>query len=62
MNVALKVFVDTVDTIRTRSLLEFAHMARKHTLIVGDTGIGKTALINDFLDTQGKLCVLYLCI
>ncbi|CAK8694917.1 unnamed protein product [Clavelina lepadiformis] len=49
-----EVFVDTVDTVRVRSLLEFAHMARKHTLIIGDRGIGKTALINDFLDMQDK--------
>nr|CAB3238692.1 dynein heavy chain 8, axonemal-like [Phallusia mammillata] len=49
-----EVFVDTVDTIRVRSLLEFTHTARKHTLIIGESGIGKTALINDFLDTQDK--------
>ncbi|XP_077973667.1 uncharacterized protein LOC120348568 isoform X2 [Styela clava] len=49
-----EVFVDTVDTIRTRCLLDFAHMARKHTLVVGESGIGKTALVNDFLDTQDK--------
>lgn len=48
-----EVFVDTVETIRTRSLLDFTHMARKHTLIIGEQGVGKTALINDFLDTQG---------
>ena len=46
-------FVDTVDTIRVRSLLEFTHMAHKHTLLIGESGIGKTALINDFIDTQG---------
>ena len=58
--------MDTVDTIRVRSLLEFTHTARKHTLIVGESGIGKTALINDFIDTQGCHVTLetkyfYLC-
>ena len=46
--------MDTVDTIRVRSLLECTHTAHKHTLIVGESGIGKTALINDFIDTQGE--------
>ena len=33
-------------------------MARKHTLVIGERGVGKTTLINDFLDTQGKIKII----
>ncbi|XP_077977225.1 dynein axonemal heavy chain 8-like isoform X3 [Glandiceps talaboti] len=47
-----EVFVDTIDTIRTRMLMEFASISAMNVLLIGPPGSGKTALINEFLDTQ----------
>lgn len=33
--------------------MEFAHASGLNVLLVGPPGSGKTALINDFLDTHG---------
>ncbi|XP_041462850.1 dynein heavy chain 8, axonemal-like [Lytechinus variegatus] len=45
------VLVDTVDTIRTRVLLEFANLTNMHVMLLGPPGCGKTAMINDFINT-----------
>ncbi|XP_070568705.1 dynein axonemal heavy chain 5-like isoform X4 [Ptychodera flava] len=47
-----EVFVDTIDTIRTRMLMEFASISAMNVLLIGPPGCGKTSLINDFLDQQ----------
>ncbi|XP_041355189.1 dynein gamma chain, flagellar outer arm-like isoform X3 [Gigantopelta aegis] len=47
-----EVFVDTMDTIRTRILIEFAAASGQNVLLVGPHGSGKTSLINDFIDAQ----------
>ncbi|XP_059166583.1 dynein axonemal heavy chain 8-like [Physella acuta] len=47
-----EVFVDTVDTIRTRILMEFSAASGMNVLLVGPHGSGKTALINDFINSQ----------
>ncbi|XP_035829673.1 dynein heavy chain 5, axonemal isoform X2 [Aplysia californica] len=47
-----EVFVDTVDTIRTRILMEFSAASGRNVLLVGPHGSGKTAIINDFIDSQ----------
>ncbi|XP_071818739.1 dynein axonemal heavy chain 5-like isoform X4 [Apostichopus japonicus] len=46
-----EIFVDTVDTIRTRVILEFANLSNMHVLLVGPPGCGKTVMINDFINT-----------
>ncbi|XP_030850579.1 dynein heavy chain 8, axonemal isoform X3 [Strongylocentrotus purpuratus] len=45
------VLVDTVDTIRTRVLMEFANLTNMHVMLLGPPGCGKTAMINDFINT-----------
>ncbi|CAH1799095.1 unnamed protein product [Owenia fusiformis] len=52
------VFVDTIDTIRTRILMEFACASKQHILLVGPPGAGKTVMINDFLDSQDSQSVV----
>ncbi|XP_070190368.1 uncharacterized protein [Littorina saxatilis] len=47
-----EVFIDTVDTIRSRILMEFAAASGQNVLLVGPHGSGKTALINTFIDVQ----------
>ncbi|XP_064629693.1 uncharacterized protein LOC135488785 isoform X2 [Lineus longissimus] len=47
-----EVFVDTVDTIRTRILMEFAVASQQNVMLVGPPGSGKTLMINDFVDSQ----------
>ncbi|XP_071801693.1 uncharacterized protein [Asterias amurensis] len=46
-----EIFVDTVDTIRCRVILEFANLSNMHVLLVGPPGSGKTAIMNDFINT-----------
>ncbi|XP_022081686.1 dynein gamma chain, flagellar outer arm-like [Acanthaster planci] len=46
-----EIFVETVDTIRCRVILEFANLSNMHVLLVGPPGSGKTAMINDFINT-----------
>ncbi|XP_023932047.1 dynein heavy chain 5, axonemal-like isoform X1 [Lingula anatina] len=47
-----QVFVDTVDTIRTRVFLEFACASGQNVLLVGPPGSGKTTMVNEFIDAQ----------
>ncbi|XP_067674368.1 uncharacterized protein [Haliotis asinina] len=47
-----EMFVDTVDTMRTRILMEFAAASGQNVLLVGPHGSGKTTLINSFIDVQ----------
>ncbi|XP_076466964.1 uncharacterized protein LOC143298129 [Babylonia areolata] len=47
-----EVFIDTIDTIRSRILMEFAAASGQNVLLVGPHGSGKTALINTFIDVQ----------
>ncbi|GFN75495.1 dynein beta chain, ciliary [Plakobranchus ocellatus] len=54
-----EVFVDTVDTIRIRILMEFSAASGRNVLLVGPHGSGKTAIINDFIsgqDPQVSVC------
>ncbi|XP_071504103.1 dynein axonemal heavy chain 5-like [Diadema antillarum] len=46
-----EILVDTVDTIRTRVILEFANLTNMHVMLLGPPGCGKTAMINDFINT-----------
>ncbi len=48
------VFVDTIDTIRSRVFLDFGHLARKNVLIFGPRGGGKSKLLNEFVQEFGK--------
>jgi MoxR-like ATPase len=40
--------------IRTRILMEFAVASGPNVMLVGPPGAGKTLMINDFIDCQGK--------
>ncbi|XP_053397319.1 dynein axonemal heavy chain 5-like isoform X6 [Mercenaria mercenaria] len=51
-NMLGEVFVDTVDTIRTRILMDFASASGQNVLLVGPPGSGKTTLIDEFMDFQ----------
>ncbi|XP_052807484.1 dynein axonemal heavy chain 5-like isoform X7 [Mya arenaria] len=51
-NMLGEVFVDTVDTIRTRILMDFASASGQNVLLVGAPGSGKTTLIDEFMDFQ----------
>ncbi|KAM4694307.1 uncharacterized protein O3C94_004765 [Discoglossus pictus] len=48
-----EVFVETQDTMIVRTFLEYARMGSQHVLLIGPPGCGKTALMNDFISTQG---------
>ena len=39
--------------IRTRLLMDFAYASGQNVVLVGPPGCGKTAMVNDFIDTQG---------
>ncbi|XP_025098007.1 LOW QUALITY PROTEIN: dynein gamma chain, flagellar outer arm-like [Pomacea canaliculata] len=47
-----EVFIDTVDTIRTHILMEFAAASGQNVLLVGPRGAGKTALIDTIINAQ----------
>ncbi|KAL5009692.1 hypothetical protein ScPMuIL_011997 [Solemya velum] len=49
-----EIFVDTVDTIRTRILMDFAAASGLNVLLVGTPGCGKTTQIGDFMDAQDQ--------
>ncbi|XP_052089132.1 uncharacterized protein LOC127725852 isoform X10 [Mytilus californianus] len=49
-----EVFVDSINTIRTKILIDFASASGLNVLLVGPHGSGKTTLINDFMDLQEK--------
>ncbi|MBN3318102.1 DYH6 protein, partial [Atractosteus spatula] len=49
-----EVFVETIDTLAVRIFLEYADMASQNVLLVGSRGCGKSALLNDFINTQEK--------
>ncbi|XP_066569884.1 dynein axonemal heavy chain 8 [Amia ocellicauda] len=53
-----EVFVETIDTLAVRTLMDYADMASQNVLLVGSAGCGKTALVNDFFNTQDKPNVL----
>ncbi|XP_052708586.1 uncharacterized protein LOC128183562 isoform X10 [Crassostrea angulata] len=50
-----EVFVPSVDTIRTRNLMEFASFSGLNVLLVGANGSGKTKLIEEFIDYMERL-------
>ena len=43
--------------IRTRLLMDFACAGGQNVLLVGPHGSGKTTMVNDFLNAQGKFTV-----
>ncbi|CAL1527205.1 unnamed protein product [Lymnaea stagnalis] len=47
-----EVFIDTVDTIRTRLLVEFSAASGRNVLLVGPHGSGKTSILNDYMHSQ----------
>ncbi|OWF37572.1 Dynein heavy chain 5, axonemal [Mizuhopecten yessoensis] len=47
-----EVFMDSVDTFRTKILMEFASASGLNVLLVGANGSGKTSLIERFMDIQ----------
>ncbi|XP_041109797.1 dynein heavy chain 8, axonemal-like [Polyodon spathula] len=49
-----EVFVETIDTLAVRTFMEYAGMASQNVLLMGSSGSGKTALINDFIYAQNK--------
>ncbi|ESO89151.1 hypothetical protein LOTGIDRAFT_229063 [Lottia gigantea] len=49
-----EVFIDSVNSIRTRILMEFAAASGQNVLLVGPHGSGKTSLINEFIDLQDQ--------
>ncbi|BFZ10052.1 hypothetical protein BsWGS_13093 [Bradybaena similaris] len=56
-----ELFVDTVDTVRTRILMELSAASGRNVLLAGPRGAGKTALLNNFLsrqDPQLNVCKL----
>ena len=46
------VFVETVDTMRARFLMELVSSVDKNILLVGPRGCGKTCMINDFYSNK----------
>lgn len=53
MDLLGNVFVDTIDTIRCRVFLEFASLAQQNVIIMGNSGCGKTTLIQDYIQEYG---------
>ncbi|KAK6187606.1 hypothetical protein SNE40_005595 [Patella caerulea] len=54
-----EIFVDSVNTIRTRILMDFASASGQNVLLVGPHGSGKTSLVNEFIglqDQQTTIC------
>ncbi|XP_069461306.1 uncharacterized protein [Ambystoma mexicanum] len=49
-----EVFVTTIHTMIVRTFMEYASMGNQHVLLIGPPGSGKTAMINDFINTQDK--------
>ncbi|XP_064411344.1 dynein axonemal heavy chain 5-like [Latimeria chalumnae] len=47
-----EVFVETVDTMIVRMLMEYSSICSQNVLLIGPPGSGKTAMINDFISTQ----------
>ncbi|XP_074662754.1 uncharacterized protein LOC141915202 [Tubulanus polymorphus] len=47
-----EIVIDTVDTIRTRVLMDFAVASGQNVLLVGPPGSGKTVIVNDFINGQ----------
>lgn len=46
------VFIETVDTMRARFLMELVSSVDKNILLVGPKGCGKTCMINDFYSNR----------
>ncbi|KAF6030090.1 hypothetical protein EB796_011603 [Bugula neritina] len=59
LNMLGDVFVDTVETIRTRILMEFASQSGQNILLIGPYGSGKTSMINDFISTQDAMTAIH---
>jgi type IV secretory pathway ATPase VirB11/archaellum biosynthesis ATPase len=53
------VFVDTVETIRTRVFLEFSNIAQQNVILFGPQGSGKTKLLQDFVEDFGSYRHIY---
>uniref|UniRef100_A0A2C9K4Z2 AAA+ ATPase domain-containing protein n=1 Tax=Biomphalaria glabrata TaxID=6526 RepID=A0A2C9K4Z2_BIOGL len=47
-----EVFVDTIDIIRIRLLMEFSASSGRNVLLVGPHGSGKTSIINEYMNSQ----------
>ncbi|XP_055889445.1 dynein axonemal heavy chain 8-like isoform X4 [Biomphalaria glabrata] len=47
-----EVFVDTIDIIRIRLLMEFSASSGRNVLLVGPHGSGKTSIINEYINSQ----------
>ena len=54
MDLLGNVFIDTVETIRTRVFLEFSNLAHRNVVLFGPQGSGKTKLMQDFVQDFGK--------
>lgn len=55
MDLLGNLFVETTDTIRCKVFLELAHLANLNVMMIGNSGCGKTTLIQDFIQDLGKL-------
>lgn len=54
IDILKNVFVDTIDTIRSRIFLEFSSLAHQNVIVFGPRGCGKTKLLQDFVQDFGK--------